>query len=165
MFIIISTEDQFIPHSIGPGNEFMIWDCDCSSSYQIPWVTRLVIQGHVHYQKHSRSIHPSLNWTWEWVYDLRLWLFIIISHSMNNKIGSSGACSLSEALKVNSSLTQLDLTLSLWFDIVIVHHHITFHEEQYWLFRRKGVGWCSRIKHHNHWDFILMNPFNDGFRS
>ena len=31
----------------------------------------------------------------------------------DKKIGSSGASSLSEALKVNSSLTQLDLELSL----------------------------------------------------
>ena len=48
------------------------------------------------------------------------------------ELGSSGASLLSEALKVNSSLTQLDLDMSLWFETVIVHHHITFHKEQYW---------------------------------
>ena len=161
MFIIRITEGQFISHSIGPENEFMIWYCDCWSSYHIPWITILVIQEHVHYQKHWRSIHLSLNWTWKWVYDLRLRLFIK-SYSMSNDIGESGACSLSEALKINSSLTQLNLGVSLWFDTVIVHHHITFHEQQYWWFRRTSIGWCSGIKHHNHSDFILVNLFNDG---
>ena len=41
---------------------------------------------------------------------------LIVSHSMRNSIGESGACSLSEALKVNSSLTQLDLRVSLLID-------------------------------------------------
>ena len=40
-------------------------------------------------------------------------LFVIVSHSMGCGIGSSGASSLSEALNVNSSLTQLNLRLSL----------------------------------------------------
>ena len=43
-----------------------------------------------------------------WFIDLGI-ILISFSHSMGIKIGSSGACSLSEALKVNSSLTQLDL--------------------------------------------------------
>ena len=38
---------------------------------------------------------------------------------MGNDIGSSGASSLSEALKVNSSLTQLDLDGT--FDLMMFH--------------------------------------------
>ena len=90
--------------------DWFLIDC-CLSLYRIPWITVLVIQKHHHYQKHWRSIHLSLNWTWNWVYDLSddSLLFAIVSHSMDNEIGSSGASSLSEALKVNSSLTQLSL--------------------------------------------------------
>ena len=73
MFIIRGTEDQFISHSIGPGNEFII------------------------------------------EYD---YLIIIQSHSIYNNIGSSGATSLSDALKVNSSLTQLDLGLILLLNMI-----------------------------------------------
>ena len=42
-------------------------------------------------------------------------LFVIVSHSMDNSIGDSGASLLSEELKVNSSLTQLDL----WCEYII----------------------------------------------
>ena len=47
-----------------------------------------------------------------WFIDLGV-ILIIISHSMRKNIGDSGASSLSEALKVNSSLTQLNLYMSL----------------------------------------------------
>ena len=41
---------------------------------------------------------------------------VLSFHSLYCRIGSSRACSLSEALKVNSSLTQLDLCVSLLID-------------------------------------------------
>ena len=72
-----------------------------------------------------------LNGDGMWLIDLGI-ILISFSHSMRNNIGSSGACSLSEALKVNSSLTQLNLGMSFLFDTMIVDHHITLHEEQYW---------------------------------
>ena len=88
----------------------------------IPFLTRLAIQEQHHYQRHWRSIHPSLNWTFMWVY-YWIWLSIIESHSSYNNIGSSGATSLSEALKVNSSLTQLGLTMSLKDQLIIIESH------------------------------------------
>ena len=45
-------------------------------------------------------------------------MIIIESHSIYNNIGESGATSLSEALKVNSSLTQLDLRVSLLMNMI-----------------------------------------------
>ena len=61
-------------------------------------------------------IHPSLNWTWEIEFIIEYDLLIIIeSHSIYNNIGESGATSLSEGLKVNSSLTQLDL----WIEFIV----------------------------------------------
>ena len=45
-------------------------------------------------------------------------MIIIESHSIWNNIGDSGATSLSSALKVNSSLTQLNLEMSLLLDMI-----------------------------------------------
>ena len=66
------------------------------------------------------------------------WLIIIESHSICNRIGDSGVTSLSEALKVNSSLTQLNLRVSLLMNMInwLLLNHIPFvtilvHQEQH----------------------------------
>ena len=80
-------------------------------------------------------------------------MIIIQSHSIYNKIGDSGATSLSEALKVNSSLTQLNLRLSLWLNMInwLLLNHIPFitilvHQEQhqyqkYWRLIHHSINW------------------------
>ena len=45
----------------------------------IPFGTRLEILEQHHYQRHWRLIHPSLNWTWVWVYD---WILLIDYYSI-----------------------------------------------------------------------------------
>ena len=100
------------------------------------YVVGLENQEHHHYQKRWSLIHPSLNCTWSecaiWI-----WLIIIESHSISNDIGPSGATSLSEALKVNSSLTELNLRSSLLLNMIdwLLLNHIPFipilvHQEQ-----------------------------------
>ena len=84
-----------------------------------PFLTILETQEQHQYQKHWRSIHHSLNWTCgiEFIIEYD-WLIIIESHFICNEIGDSGLSSLSEALKVNSSLTHLDIYLSLWLNVI-----------------------------------------------
>ena len=74
--IIRSIEGQFIPHSIGPvGLSLLLNMIDWSLFNHIPFLTILVHQEQHHYQKHWRSIHHSLNWTWKWVY---YWTWLIV---------------------------------------------------------------------------------------
>ena len=83
-----------------------------------------------------------MNWTW----------LSIVIHSMSNQIGDSGASSLSEALKVNSSLTHLELGIVFMIlnDMFIIINCHSFHDDVYWWIRKKSSRWCSWIKHHNH---------------
>ena len=62
-------------------------------------------------------------------------MIIVQLHSIYNNIGESGATSLSEALKVNSSLTQLDLGVSLLLNMIYCLLFKHFHLEQYWFIR------------------------------
>ena len=60
-------------------------------------------------QRHWRLIHLSHLWSCTVLF---IWLFssvLTCHHSTNNALRDSGASSLSEALKVNSTLTRLDL--------------------------------------------------------
>ena len=70
--------------------------------------TVLVIWEQRHYQKHWWSIQPLLTWTLGFVFNYA----DLLSSFIYNDIGDQGAPSLSEALKVNSSLTLLDLNIS-----------------------------------------------------
>ena len=84
------------------------------------WWTRLENQEYHHCQNHWRLIHLSLNWTWEWdcccccCFHNWDWEFYWADR---NNIGDSGLSSLSEGLKVNSSLTSLTLVFTFYFCI------------------------------------------------
>ena len=94
----------------------------------IQFLTILVHQEQHHYQKHWELIHHSINWTWiEFIIE-SVKLIFIQYHYTSNKIRDSGITSLSEALKVNSSLNQLQLILSLLLNMIIwlLFNHITF---------------------------------------
>ena len=64
------------------------------------------------------------------------WLSFVLS-PMNNNIGDSGASSFSEALKINSSLTYLNLqsVFWIWNDMNMTIICFEFHEQQHWWFR------------------------------
>ena len=92
-------------------------------------------------------------------------MIIIESHSILNSFGESGVTSLSEALKVNSSLTQLNLELSLLLNMInwLLFNHIQFitilvHQEQHhyqkdWRLIHHSLNWS--------WDVsLLMNMIN-----
>ena len=80
-------------------------------------------------------------------------MIIIESHSFSNNIGDSGASSLSEALKVNSSLTQLNLGVSLLLNMInwLLFNHIPFwtileiqeqhHYLQHWRLIHHSLNW------------------------
>ena len=78
---------------------------------------RLEIQEEVWLGKDWNSIQHSLNCIWEWwVNNVWLgiwwwydWFMIIYDEYNGNNIGDSGGSGIGEGLKVNSTLTSLDL--------------------------------------------------------
>ena len=121
-------------------------------SNRISFITRLVHQERHHYQKHWRSIHLSFNWTWEWLFFC--WICLIDYYWITfhlNKLGDSGTTSLSEALKVNSSLTQLNLRVSLLLSFInwLLFNHIPF--EQNWRIRRNIIIRSIESQLVTHW--------------
>ena len=80
-------------------------------------ITGLEIQEHVQSGKDWRWIQLSKHWIWVWgvndLYDVIGWWYwyeLINNNERNvNKIGDSGACSIGDGLKVNSTLTSLNL--------------------------------------------------------
>ena len=101
-------------------------------------------------------------------------MIIIESHSIYNDIGSSGATSLSEVLKVNSSLTQLNLGLSLLLNMInwLLFNHIPFwtrlenqeqhHYQKDWRLIHHSFNWtCGMSLLLNTINWLLLNhiPF------
>ena len=80
-------------------------------------------------------------------------VIIIQSHSFYNDIGPSGTTSLAGALSVNSSLTQLELGLSLLMNMInwLLLNHIPFvtileiqeqhHYQKYWRLIHHSLNW------------------------
>ena len=67
-------------------------------------------------EKDWNWIQHSHGWIWEWgdnnIYDVIGWyLYELNNNGLNNdnQIGDSGGCSIGEALKMNSTLTELNL--------------------------------------------------------
>ena len=126
MFIVRITEGQFISHWIEPGSGIVV---------VVVWIeieslieqtgTILEIQDCHHCQKDWRSIHLSLHWHWFshsiFAFTLFLSLFIIVFvNLLYNGISDSGACSLSSALVINSSLTELLLGVCGYYDSIYI---------------------------------------------
>ena len=80
----------------------------CRNRQRIP----LVLKGQSHYQMRWQSIRHSFIWVC--IYTHWLLLLKMLMHDIDNRIGPLGAQSLSEALKVNSTLAFLDLYVSFY---------------------------------------------------
>ena len=80
-------------------------------------------------------------------------MIIIQSHSISNEIGDSGTTSLSSALKVNSSLTHLNLCVNLLMNMInwLLFNHIPFvtileiqeqhHYQKHWRLIHHSLNW------------------------
>ena len=88
----------------------------------------LVSQGLLYYQKHWKSIHLSLHWTWVWVILFHHSFFI----SFVNSLGDKEIALISAALEVNSSLLKLNLDMVGKFDWIVFL--FSFYCKQNW--------WC-----------------------
>ena len=133
MFIVRITEGQFISHWIEPGSGIVVVVVvvvliEIESLIEQTG-TILEIQDHHHCQKDWRSIHLSLHWHWfshsifgfTLFLSLFLYFFIIVFVNwLNNGISDSGACSLSSALVINSSLTELLLGVCGYYDSIYI---------------------------------------------
>ncbi len=85
-----------------------------------------------------------------------------------NKIGYSGATSLSEVLNVNSSLTQLELGLSLLLNIIkwLLFNHIPYgtileiqeqhHYQKYWRLIHHSLNWTCGSEFINEYDWLII---------
>ena len=116
--IVRSIEDQFIPHSFGPEIVFMIFhsmnmiiNCHSFHDQRYWWFRSIIIVRRIEDQFIAHSFGPGI-------------MFMILNgmanikfvlYSMINEIYESGASSLSEGLKINSSLNHLNLGVCLWY--------------------------------------------------
>ena len=120
-------EGEFNSHKIESGNEelmiyMMLLDDDIDMNW---WIimremrTILEIQEDVQSEMDWRWIQLSQNWICGWgvndIYDVIGWWYwyeLMNNNERNgNNIGDSGACSIGDGLKMNSTLTKLNLSV------------------------------------------------------
>ena len=86
-------------------------------------------------------------------------LFSLLFTSTANKIGKTGATSLSESLKSNTTLTKLNLNSEHKRKKTHKRHPSTIHSsacntfnsQQNWRHRSNVIEWSIEIKHNTHW--------------